>query len=61
VASAAQFQGDGDQRVGVAIGADIGENNAQVEVLKPLVARNYEGNAFGPQSSHLVVIAVRLF
>jgi hypothetical protein len=47
MAATLQLQRNGDQRIGVAVGADIRENNAQMGCPRTASARNYEGNARG--------------
>jgi hypothetical protein len=47
VAAPFQFQSEGDQWIGVAVGADIRENNAQMEAPEPITAQLYEGNLSG--------------
>ena len=46
VAAPLELEGDGDERIDVAKGADVGENNAQGRAPKCVESdRRYEGNA----------------
>src|ERR1039458_5890071 len=45
-----QLQRNRDQWIDVAEGPDVRQNNAQMYVPGPLLARSYEGNASGPEA-----------